>query len=957
VAEIRVDLPRHLGRVIGRCLEKDRRDRFQTARDVFNELKALRRESAIGGRTRFPADVSAPAPARPVSNSSDVRRSDVPWIAVLPFGCPKGDPDIETFADGLEEDIATGLSRFSYLFVVSRKSTRRYRGEATDVRQVGEELGARYVMEGSIRSSGSRIRIGMNLIDTETGTHLWSETYDRNLDTADVFELQDEITDRVVATVADTHGALTRSMAIDTDSKSPETLTSHEAVLRLFLYRQRISAEDHLIARAALEHAAERDPNNAEVLAALASLCVEEANHDFNPRPDPLGRALAIARRAVEADPASQLAHFYLAQTHFHSQNLSGFRAAANRALELNRRSTDIMAMLGILFGYSGDWEKGVELARRAMELNPLHPGWYRFSPFMNAYRQRRDAEALEIAQQINMPEYWGDPLTRTVAHAQLGNRRAAEGAARDLVRLWPDFENDYKRVGLDPWVYAEPELEDRLVDGLEKAGLKIRGVTRDAAGAKPASSTRRTSRRTTLGIAVLPFTDMSPDKDQDYFCEGMAEEIMNALVHVDGIRVASRTSAFKAVEKGGDLQAIGRALSVGQILEGSVRLSGNRLRVTAQLTEVESGYQLWSKRYDREAEDVFAVQDEIAAGVVEAVKSRLAPGERTIRARSQVSNVEAYRHYLKARHYRYSKNDHGNALKCYEQAVALDPSHGPSWVGIAESKMLGAMYNLVSPRQAAEEARSALAIAEAGQGENAEALYVQGQIAYAERNWAEAERVLRRALELEPDHVRALCWLAVVLTTLRQVDEAMSALERARESDPLAAYPYGMTAASLLMIGDPGAALEYARQAAAFEEANTLTLWSTGIASIAIGRFEEGLETLAEAVEHGRRGGFLLGLLGWALAASGRVDEARAILDELQRRPAGAPTVVPEAWLLAVIGRHEDAWGVLERAIEENQLVVSFTEYPGYDSLRSDPRFPAFVERLGLPPSPAVTQ
>ena len=135
----------------------------------------------------------------------------------------------------------------------------------------------------------------------------------------------------------------------------------------------------------------------------------------------------------------------------------------------------------------------------------------------------------------------------------------------------------------------------------------------------------------------MLPFSDMSSSKDQEYLCEGMAEEVMNALVSIPGIRVASRTSAFRARKDEGGLTSIARALSVGHVLEGSVRTSGSRLRVTAQLTDVASGYQLWSERFDREAADVFAVQDEIAAGVVEAVKARLAPGERVLRpARSR---------------------------------------------------------------------------------------------------------------------------------------------------------------------------------------------------------------------------------------------------------------------------------------------------------------------------------
>ncbi len=951
VVEIRDDLPRHLGRVIGRCLEKDRRDRYQTARDVFNELKALRRESnsMTVQRSRSVAGSSRTVPG-PSMSSADVRRADVPWIAVLPIECPDDDSDLVAIAGGLEDDIVTGLSRFAYLFVVSRKSTRRYRGKAVDVRQVGEELGARYLMEGGIRRAGSKIRIGMNLIDTPTGTHLWSETYDRNLDEADVFELQDDVTDRVVATVADPHGALTRSMALVTDGKPPESLTSHEAVLRHYLYRQRISSDDHLVTRTALEHAAARDPLNAEVLAALAGMHIEEANHDFNPGRDPLGKALSIARRAVEADPSSQLAHFYLAQTYFHTQNLSAFKASASRALELNGRSTDTMAMLGILFGYAGEGEKGVELVRRAMELNPHHPGWYRFAPFMHAYRQGRDTEALTIAEQINMPEYWGDPLARTVAHAQLGNRRAAEEAARDLLRVWPNFEADYKRVGLDPWIYSLPDLEARIVDGLAKAGLKVQGAERPQIEPHGEAKAGVEPERGPVAIAVLPFADMSPDKDQDYFCEGMAEEIMNALVQVDGIQVASRTSAFRAFEDGGDLQAIRRALGVGQVLEGSVRMAGNRLRVTAQLTEVESGYQLWSERYDREAEDVFAVQDEIAAGVVDAVTSRLTPGERKVREREQVVNLEAYRSYLLGQHLRYAKEDHGGAVQAFQEAVRLDPTHAPSWTGLAESLTLSAHMSLIPAHEACAGARKALSTALELQGESADGLHGEAFVAFIERRWTALEAAVRRAIELQPSHVPSLGLLGMCLCLHQNPDEAEPYFERARQADPLASFPYMLTALGLLTVGRPQEAHPYAEQALTFEKEDASALFCSSLANIALGHFEEGVEAAEHGVAVSHRGADFLGLLGWALATAGRKGDARALLGELRARPAAAPPIVSEGWLLGALGEIDAAFEVLVRAENENQLWLYYSGLPAFDPLRADPRFGGLLERLGLP-------
>jgi serine/threonine protein kinase len=291
VVEIRDDLPRHLGRVIGRCLEKDRRDRYQTARDVFNELRALQSElNSILAQNRRRGTVRSRQAPRPSSSSSEVRRVDVPWIAILPFGCPSGDGSVEAFADGLEEDIASGLSRFSYLFVVARKSTGRYRGEATDVRQVGEELGARFVMEGGIRRAGSTVRINVQIVDTETGTHLWAETFDRDLDETAIFGIQDDITDRVVATVADPYGVVARSMAIPTGAMKPEEMTAYQAVLRYFLYQQRLSQEDHLIAREALERAIEDEPGFADAWSCLALVVLDEDRHDFNRRIEPYRR-------------------------------------------------------------------------------------------------------------------------------------------------------------------------------------------------------------------------------------------------------------------------------------------------------------------------------------------------------------------------------------------------------------------------------------------------------------------------------------------------------------------------------------------------------------------------------------------------------------------------------------------------------------------------------------------
>ena len=451
------------------------------------------------------------------------------------------------------------------------------------------------------------------------------------------------------------------------------------------------------------------------------------------------------------------------------------------------------------------------------------------------------------------------------------------------------------------------------------------------------------------VAIAVLPFEDMSAAKDQEYMCEGMAEEIMSSLMQVPGIRVASRTSAFRAAREGKGLAEIARALSVSHVLEGSVRAAGNRLRVTAQLTDVESGYQLWSARYDRDAADVFALQDAIAGAVVEAVKAKLSPGDRQVRVRPQVANLEAYRHYLKGRHLRFTKNDFADALKEFAEAVRLDPAHGPSWVALSEVKILATFYGLVPAAEAYASARGPLEKA-AQLGESAEALYVEGLLAFGQRDWASCEQAMRRALALEADFPPALCWIGILLTILKRGGEADEDLRHARESDPLAPYPYAMSGIAYQLDGRMSEAEALFDQALAFEPENTLALWGGGVARVSLGQEADGIAMLERCVKGSHRGGFIHGALGWALAVAGRTDEARQVLSEIQGRPPGAPAVVSEAWVLSVLGEKDAAFRVLERAEAERQPALPFTGMPGFDTLRGDPRFAALLAKMGIP-------
>ena len=346
--------------------------------------------------------------------------------------------DLTALAEGLTEDIVTGLSRFSYLKVIARSSTSRFASESVDVRSAGKELGARYVMEGSLRQAGTKLRLAVQLVDTISGANLWAENYERNFSPEALFELQDELVPRIVSTVADMHGVLPRSMSELLRNRTPEQLSPYEAVLRSFGYCERVTAEELAAARSGLESAVRKAPTYADAWAMLAFLCIQDYAQGFNLQPDSLTRGSTAAQRAVEAAPSNHLAYFALAQALFFQKEFQSFRNAAERAVALNSMDGDSIAFLGELLTYAGDWERGLALAGRAKQLNPHHPGWYWYADFYNAYRQGDYRGALGFALKVNLPGHWFMHAAMAACYGQLGERDAASKALQDLLKCGP---------------------------------------------------------------------------------------------------------------------------------------------------------------------------------------------------------------------------------------------------------------------------------------------------------------------------------------------------------------------------------------------------------------------------------------------------------------------------------------------------------------------------------------
>jgi TolB-like protein len=429
---------------------------------------------AVGVLTTIRTDENPPPGQQIALEDQNPSRytAEAPWIAVLPFRKNIDTEDLDGFAAGLTTRINFGLASFSHLLVVSQSSVEKAAERLSDPHEIGAAVGARYLMEGDLRAVDETLRLTVQLTDATDGKQVWSTQADYDLRDIDGLALQDAIADRVIASVGDSSGAVTRALASDLESKPPESTTAYEAVLQWTVNRQRGGPELHFRARTALERAVELEPNDAFAWACLAHVYVEEYMSNYNPLPRPLERGLSAAKRAVTLDRSDSFAHYSLAMAQYFSRNLDAFRVAADRSIELNPYDASVLAMLGTLISFSGDWEAGLEITKRARQINPDHPGYYKFSLFYDQYLKGNNAAALDIALQINMPYYYVDALVRVLAHVQNGNLDAANDAAMELTQLFPNFEADFGRLGLTNWFFAQPALVDRIASDLSEVGL-----------------------------------------------------------------------------------------------------------------------------------------------------------------------------------------------------------------------------------------------------------------------------------------------------------------------------------------------------------------------------------------------------------------------------------------------------------------------------------------------------
>ena len=423
--------------------------------------------------------------------------------------------------------------------------------------------------------------------------------------------------------------------------------------------------------------------------------------------------------------------------------------------------------------------------------------------------------------------------------------------------------------------------------------------------------------------IAVLPFTDMSRERDQEYFCEGMAEEILNALTRIQGLRVAARTSSFRFRGQAEDVRKVAQELGVNSVLEGSVRKSGDQLRVTAQLINAEDGYHLWSERYDRGLEDVFAIQDEIATKITEALELQLTRRDRDAIHGRATGVIQAYDYYLRGRHavHQFGKRPIEYAIQMFEKAIAIDPDYAPAYAGLTQANATMYMVYDADPKVCSA-----------------------------------AERASRRAIELDPDSAEAHTTRGIVQLMTNNFDAAEQAFDRAIALDPRSFDAHYYYAQSCATRGNHARAAELYEKAAAVRPEDYQALLISAQSYRSLGRTEgersaaeRGLARARRTLELNPQDVRALYLGAVALCKIDRLGEGREWAERALALEPDEPSVLYNAaCFYSRAGQVERAMDLLERAVLPGSANRVWIEHDSdLDELRELPRFKEYMTRI----------
>ena len=925
-------------------------------------------------------------------------------VAVLPFTDLSADTTSAYLAGGMADQIANALSRVDGVRLVATASIDRLVAEGVAPREIARRLGADAAVEGTIRTTGDSAHVEVRLTGTQDGRSLWTGRYGR--DVHSIAATQADIARGIAAALGP------RSLGPVTELRRPDPAT-YDLYLRGRYLENRSGAENLRAAMSYYEHALSRDSSFAPAYAGMASV---QMTLFFwgNSYGEVAPRARAYADRALQLDPGSPEAHAALAGLLRYDWRWAEAELEYRRALAANPSDVSTRHSLSHLYLALGQVDESLAESQQALALDPLNPriGMHLCVHYVAAHRyedalaacrrgleldpnfpdshaklgsvyvaQARYADAAnEVEREMTIsgrrPEY---EMQLAVIEAARGHALQARTILHDIERRVPTAHQPLVTMAAvdlrlgdvsaalarleDAYVNHSSEIEALLLDPefdpirsdpRFQALLAKVGLSGDPLGVRSPALSR--------SLAVLPFTHTSAQKGKEYFTAGLTDEITNALGTVPGLRVVARTSVAALRPRNLEARALARSLNADALLEGSVQIQGERARIVAQLVDATTGYRIWSGRYDRQLADILAVQDELTRTIVTALQLQLQTDSAARPSRTRASNPGAHDLYLRGRYVAEQRGESNfrTAITNFEQAIALDSAYARAWAGLATTRIsladrgVDARTMYIGAKQAAEHAvglDSALS----------EPRVALGRVYYYGWEWHDAERELRRAIELNPNDAEARHWYAHALMTLGRTGEANVQQSRMLELDP-----YGPQAAfhpcwQHYELRQLDRALAACRRALELHpnqpEAHTklgFVFWATRSYDSAVVAFARELSITPDAPT-------AVANLAMALASAGRVDSAGATLRYLERAtPAERLPAMDVACAYIALGNPGRALSILERAAVGRRQDLAFARghrdlanakyEPCLDPIRSSPRFVRVLRALGLP-------
>jgi TolB-like protein/Flp pilus assembly protein TadD len=996
IATRRDGLPPRLASLVMRCLEKEPGKRPQRAGDLLDAL-----ETAL-------------AAGAPVATA-------LPSIAVLPFANMSPDPADEFFADGLTDEIITDLSGIKSLRVIARAAMMRYKGTEKEPATIAREVRVRYVLDGSVRRAGDSMRLTARLLDTDTDSTVWSDKLSGKVE--DVFEMQERVSRTIVDALklklspreerrlADRPIEDLRAYEAYLQARQamwnfgPESLARARELLQFAISRVGenpilLSALGGVAIHAISAGGADtkREAETAEDCARRLAVIAPESFGRYalqgilHWRKGEMREAIATLSKAHEREPGDVEVVAYLQYSYLMAGRDDRAREISKLVVELDP-VTPLMQVMPPFCDLMAGRAREVlgnyaEFASRE-PLNPLAQFWllsiraeggdipgmrecardlvarWPQSEFGMAGRLTLElldnpaaAATLAVPPELRAICSESESIARSAAwlFGRLGAHDAALDALEDAIARglahYPHLARDCQSL---EGVRGHPRFQRLLAvvrERWERGGTSAEDLAEDAAVKTPPSTERKS-------VAVLPFANLSPDPENEFFADGITDDLIAQVAKISSLRVIARTSVMRYRGEQDAARTAAKELGVGAVVEGTVRRAGKRARIVAQLIDASSNAPIWTETYDRDLDDVFSVQTEVATSVAGALRATLTPAEQARLTGAPAVDAATYDAYLLGRHHWNKRTDESirTAIRYFEQCIARSPRFAPGHAGLADAYLFAALgYATMNMDQAFAAARRAAEAAIAIDPESPEGLCALANCAmHYDWNLAEARRLLRRAISQNPNFAAANQWLAWTHFYDGQYLEAVKAQELALELDPLSVTLITESSWPFLYAGLWDSAGSRLQRALELEPTFPLAHYDMGLVHHGKGQFPEAFAAYEVALAGMGRVGWVLAWIALAHIQRGESHEAERLLKELERQSlADNRALLWVAFVHDALGNGDQALDALERAAGVRSTFIAGIANEGwipFATTRITPRFQALCRKLGLTP------